>query len=443
MCAVKQGCVESQNLNRSEYTEHEMTRPRATALLTAVVVLASSIIWPTGADADIAIEAGADRTCSMKVALPPGNSKAPAGAKKLIPVPEKAYAGIYSIGSTSTDYTRFESTTGYRPAILYTFHDWVSDADWSSSNPKLRTLRDNLEGENITPLDLAGQLEKRGSILAVSWAIQCCQFDSKLFWLGLEKTKVSIPNVLKGQFDSYIRRVARQVKRFSKPIMISPFSEFPFQGIFSFGKSGIESMSDVDDLCSHYGDPAWPDGPERVRDAYRKIIDIFRAEGVKNVTWFMYAATRYMDPTHEDYSRWLHPRFFYPGDAYMDWVGQSAFFYASGESVSADDGSAPMDKAVRPGYEAWREVTKRPVFLPEFAAYARHSQNRATILEHAFRVDLPSMPGIQAFTMVDAELFEVFFAVPRFGTFPADARIWEQGIGNNPRYTNQLRFAPN
>jgi hypothetical protein len=416
---------------------------RTVSVFAAIVAFAFVMAWPTAGAAGITTEAGAEQTCRMEVVLPSGNSTALAGVTKLVPYPDKTYAGIYSIGSTITDYTRFRSTTGYRPAILYTFHDWVSDDNWSSPNPTLRTLRDNLEGESISPLDLAEELATRDSILAVSWAIQCCQFNSKLFWLGLENTKVSIPNVLEGQFDDYIRKVARQVKQYAKPIMISPFSEFPFQGIFSFGRSGTELMTNVDDLCSYYGDPTWPDGPERVRDVYRKIIDIFRAEGVLNVTWFMYAATRYMDPTHEDYSRWLHPRFFYPGDAYMDWVGQSAFFYSNGESVSADDGSAPMDQAVRPGYDAWREVTDRPVFLPEFAAYAKHSQDRAAILARAFRVDLPSMPGIRAFTLVDAELFEVFFAVPRFGKFSTDAQMWKQSIENNPRYTNRLRFAPN
>ena len=31
--------------------------------------------------------------------------------------------------------------------------------------------------------------------------------------------------------------------------------------------------------------PNFPDGPERFRDAYRHIIDLFRKEGVKNITW--------------------------------------------------------------------------------------------------------------------------------------------------------------
>ena len=34
-----------------------------------------------------------------------------------------------------------------------------------------------------------------------------------------------------------------------------------------------------------YGDPYFPDGPERFRDAYRHIIDLFRKEDVKNITW--------------------------------------------------------------------------------------------------------------------------------------------------------------
>jgi hypothetical protein len=40
-----------------------------------------------------------------------------------------------------------------------------------------------------------------------------------------------------------------------------------------------------------YGDPTWPDGPEHFRDAYRRIVTIFREEGATNVTFFFHAGT--------------------------------------------------------------------------------------------------------------------------------------------------------
>ena len=66
--------------------------------------------------------------------------------------------------------------------------------------------------------------------------------------------------------------------------------------------------------------------------AYRRIVDILRAEGADNIAfvWHSYAA-----PTYKDYplSAW------YPGDAYVDWVGISLFghMYSPRLSKEADE----------------------------------------------------------------------------------------------------------
>jgi hypothetical protein len=108
--------------------------------------------------------------------------------------------------------------------------------------------------------------------------------------------------------------------------MLTLFSEFNYQGMMSFGVDGTDRFTEVEHLCRLYGDPSWPDGPERIRDAFIHVIEIFKREDVRNVTWFMYAGSHYMNPRHEDYSPWLHPKYFYPGDEYIDWVGQSVYF---------------------------------------------------------------------------------------------------------------------
>ena len=37
-----------------------------------------------------------------------------------------------------------------------------------------------------------------------------------------------------------------------------------------------------------YGDPDYPDGPERYRDAYRHLVELFREERIENVTRFFH-----------------------------------------------------------------------------------------------------------------------------------------------------------
>jgi hypothetical protein len=282
-----------------------------------------------------------------------------------------------------------------------------------------------------------------GRLLALTWALQCCDFTSTAWWFGLRKTQVNLPRLLNGDFDDYIRQVAREVRGYGKPIMLALFSEFNWQAAMAFGKDGITRMSEADDLCGQYGDKRWPDGPERLRDAHRHVIDLFRAEGVKNVTWFMYASSGYMDPAGRNYSPWLHPRFSYPGDDYIDWVGQSSYFIdpAWGRSPSKDAGL--INQALAPGYAAWGEVTQRPLFLPEFAAVGDKGLDRSAILGEVMAKVLPAMPRVKALTLADFQIAEICCQVPRLGQHaPAEIAAWRRSVGDNPAYQFRVRTGP-
>ncbi len=69
-----------------------------------------------------------------------------------------------------------------------------------------------------------------------------------------------------------------------------------------------------------YGDPTFPDGPERFRDAYRHVVDLFRDEGTDNITWFFHIN---YDSSPGD--NWNHFANYYPGDDYIDWIGVSIY----------------------------------------------------------------------------------------------------------------------
>lgn len=82
--------------------------------------------------------------------------------------------------------------------------------------------------------------------------------------------------------------------------------------------------------------------------AYRRIVDLMRAEGVDNVAfvWHSYAA-----PTYQDYplSAW------YPGDDYVDWVGISLFGHLYAAELNAE-GNAVFDFA---------RAHRKPVMIAE------------------------------------------------------------------------------
>lgn len=120
-------------------------------------------------------------------------------------------------------------------------------------------------------------------------------------------------NILRGDFDRDFREYARNAKLTGSPLIIEFAPEangrwYPWNGLWNGGG----------ELA--YGDPRLPDGPERYRDAYRRVVDLFRAEGVENVTWVFH-----VDSQPKPIADWNRMANYYPGDDYIDWIGISVF----------------------------------------------------------------------------------------------------------------------
>ncbi|MEM6785645.1 MAG: glycosyl hydrolase [Bacteroidota bacterium] len=88
--------------------------------------------------------------------------------------------------------------------------------------------------------------------------------------------------------------------------------------------------------------------PDEYVAAYRRFVDITRAEGVENVAfvWHSYASTTY---NGNPLSAW------YPGDDYVDWVGISLFRHLYAPSLS-DEANAVFEFA---------RTHKKPVMVAE------------------------------------------------------------------------------
>ena len=115
-----------------------------------------------------------------------------------------------------------------------------------------------------------------------------------------------LENASKGKYNSVIRQFSAWAKTIDRPLYLRIGYEFDGEH---------NQMEPVDYV-----------------KAYRRIVDIIRAEGADNVAfvWQSYAA-----PTYKGYplSDW------YPGDDYVDWVGISLFghMYSPDLSKEADD----------------------------------------------------------------------------------------------------------
>lgn len=113
-----------------------------------------------------------------------------------------------------------------------------------------------------------------------------------------------LQNITDGKFDSYITRFAKDVKQFQHPIIIRFAHEmngnwYPWASTFNT--------------------------PEEYIASWRHVHTIFEQEGANNVIWLWAPNEIYYDERVPYTDKLLT---FYPGDAYVDWVGFSSFNWA-------------------------------------------------------------------------------------------------------------------
>jgi len=388
---------------------------------------------------DHELDTGVTDGCATEV-IPLASQSHPAPDAIKVLAPENGYyVGPYQIPVRPKSVDGFARTFGYFPPIVFSFHDMFAETN-SSQTPD-RTLLDRMEGEDsLRVFDMARYLDERGSVLALAWAIYCCDIGTTAFWLRTKKPYEHFERILRGDLDGFLRTSARQIKNYGRPVMLTLVPEFNWQGQFLFGKDGRQWMDGVDNICNKYGDPAWPDGPERVRDVYMHVIDLFRDEGVKNVTWFMYAGNNYMADGVEGQSIWLHPKYFYPGDDYIDWVGQSVYS-TDAKWAGHYDESGTFEQVFLPGYHAWTSVTDRPMLLAEFGIQAEMSQDRSHLWNALFSTQLKATPGVKAITIAESPLFGRYFDIPMIGRNTSETAVIRQHSQRLGFDSNKLRLS--
>lgn len=124
----------------------------------------------------------------------------------------------------------------------------------------------------------------------------------------------TLDRIVSGDFDDDLHEWARAAHYFKSPLIAEFGTEvngewFPWNGVWNGG-----------DAMDDYRDLSLPDGPERFRDAYRRIIQINRDEGANNVLWVFHVNNQ--DVPNES---WNHLEQYYPGDEWIDWIGVSVY----------------------------------------------------------------------------------------------------------------------
>lgn len=205
------------------------------------------------------------------------------------------YHGVFPGGRTGEedditplDLAVYEDAVGKHAAWVYFSNNWYQSRAF--------------------PLNTAEWIRARGSIPYIRLMLR-----PDLKYAG-GNTIYSLQNIIDGIFDNDLRQWCAQARQFHTPIIVEYGTEvnsdsFVWSGIYNGGGE-----------TGNYGDPLFPDGPERFRDAYRHIIQICRDEGAENITWVFH-----MDNTSHPDKEWNHPENYYPGDEWINWIGISIY----------------------------------------------------------------------------------------------------------------------
>ncbi len=189
-----------------------------------------------------------------------------------VPATTNMQWGAY-VGWRTTDLPAFESTVGKKVNIQATFVHWGN--------------------ENQFPSDLAAPLKASGKTLLIFW--EAMDYNGDV----INQPAFSYDRILAGDYDSYIKSFAAQIKAYGAPVIVIPFEEangdwYPWSGTVN-GNTPAKHIA-----------------------AYRRVHDLFA--GVSNVKfgWSMNNDSQ-PDTTANKLEN------YYPGDAYVDYVGVNGF----------------------------------------------------------------------------------------------------------------------
>jgi hypothetical protein len=182
-----------------------------------------------------------------------------------------------------------------------------------------------------------------------------------LVTMGLEGA--TLADVAAGEQDGVIRAWAQKAKAYGFPFLFRPWWEVN-------------------------GDwYPWGRNPDYIA-AWRRFHDLVVAEGATNVTWAWVVNGLWDDPLSD-------PAPYYPGDAYVDWVGLDSYNW--GENPVQDDRWETPDEVLTPTIERLKQIAPgKPICICEVASSEFGGDKPSWIRDLLSRY-LPQHPEVKAF----------------------------------------------
>ncbi|HEX2027909.1 MAG TPA: cell wall-binding repeat-containing protein [Nitriliruptorales bacterium] len=202
-----------------------------------------------------------------------------------------------------------------------------------------------------------------------------------------------LQSIASGAHDALIRQRAREVAAFGADVMLRLAHEmngdwYPWSGDRNGGGTT---------------------GPQRYVAAWRRVHDLFEAEGATNAVWVW--APNHVDVPQEPWNQWTS---YYPGDAHVDWVGIDAYNWGRSQPWSSWTALADLIAPLYGDYAA-----RKPLMVSETSSTEVGGDKAAWIAQA--RSDLkqrfPSVAGLVWFHVDKEQDWRIDSSTAAFSAF--------------------------
>jgi hypothetical protein len=257
------------------------------------------------------------------------------------PPPGQLYHGVYPGGRNVAEHEigpqhlrSYEDSVGGHAAWVYFTEEWYdglrfprATADWIRAQGRVPFIR-------MTP-----RAEPEMELTCESPSLE---------------PAYPLSDILGTRFDAELGRWMADARDFGWPLLVEFGTEmngawFPWSGKWNGGAA-----------TTGYGDPALPDGPERFRDSFRKLVRIAADSGATNITWVFHVASESCPD-----EPWNQVESYYPGPDSVGWLAVSVY----GPQEAADNDYVPFQQRFAPIHQRLVAMdSTKPIVVAELGA---------------------------------------------------------------------------
>lgn len=251
--------------------------------------------------------------------------------------------GAYLPGAPSgpTIIDSYTTLVGQAPAIVMWYQDW--------SGPYNTFYTAGAEAIRV-----------RSAMPVISW----------------EPNGLTLASIAGGTHDAYIRAWTHAAAVWGYPLYVRPMYEM--NGNWASWSPGVNGNTSAEFIA-----------------AWRRIVDLARAEGATNIRWVW-------APNVDDGNPNLTPMGdIWPGDAWVDWLGLDGYNWGSLPSGNGWETFTHVFQTLGGSYTIITGLSAKPLMISETAC-TEVAGDKAAWITSAFTTEIPAMPRIRAVTWFNA-----------------------------------------